>query len=182
MINFTVDDIVPCLKDTQTGDLYDTEVIRIRRKSILSKYNTKNHWYVNWSDLLKDAEIYALVLKGTNDVQGLVAIQYDDDAKAAHIPWACTAPGNNIWLYGTQRFSGVGGHLLAIASELSMRHGYDGYIYAEAASRDLYRYYIEHFGGQYLPPIDHPYRFAIPGQITKQLREVYTYEWTDDVI
>ena len=42
MITFKIDEIVPCLKELSTGDLYDTEVIRIRRKSILEKYNKKN--------------------------------------------------------------------------------------------------------------------------------------------
>lgn len=71
MIDFTVDAIVPCLKETATGDLYDTEVIRIRRKSILSRYNGRTGWYVNWSKFPADVEIYALVLKGTNDIQGI---------------------------------------------------------------------------------------------------------------
>ena len=51
MITFQVDELVPCLKDTETGDIYDTEVIRIRRKSILSKYNKKSGWYVNWGKI-----------------------------------------------------------------------------------------------------------------------------------
>ena len=42
MITFKIDEIVPCLKDTETGDILDTEVIQIRRKSILSKYNKRS--------------------------------------------------------------------------------------------------------------------------------------------
>ena len=41
MITFKIDEIVPCLKENETGDIYDTEVIRIKRKSILEKYNKK---------------------------------------------------------------------------------------------------------------------------------------------
>ena len=47
MITFTIDEITACLKDTQTGDTVETEVIRIRRKSFLSKFNEKTGWYVN---------------------------------------------------------------------------------------------------------------------------------------
>lgn len=35
------------------------------------------------------------ILKGTVDVQGLIAVRYDEFAKAVHIEWACTAPWNN---------------------------------------------------------------------------------------
>lgn len=41
MIIFKLDELVPCLKDMETGDIYDTEVIRIRRKSVLSHYNKR---------------------------------------------------------------------------------------------------------------------------------------------
>lgn len=33
-----IDEIVPCLKDNRTGEIVETEVVRIRRKSFLSKY------------------------------------------------------------------------------------------------------------------------------------------------
>lgn len=47
MINVWIDDLTPCLKDYETGDFVATEVIRIRRKSFLSKFNKKNGWYTN---------------------------------------------------------------------------------------------------------------------------------------
>lgn len=182
MINFTIEDIVPCLKETSTGDLYDTEVIRIRRKSILSKYNKRTGWYVNWSRFPDDAEVYALVIKGTNDIQGMVAIQYDKDARSVYVLWACTAPHNNLRDFKTQRFSGVGGHLLAIASDLSVRHGYEGYLYAEAIDQELLDYYIREFHATPLPIINNAYRFMLTDEATAPLREVYSYEWTDDII
>lgn len=182
MITFTVDEIVPCLKELETGDLYETEVIRIKRKSILSKYNKRNGWQINWNNFSANTEIYALVLKGTNDVQGLIAIQYDDSAKAVYIAWGCTAPQNNIWQYGKQKFSGVGGHLLAIASELSVRHGYEGFIYGEAMDKKLFDYYCNNFGAMYLPPLHNPYRFMLSDEATAYLREVYNYDWTEDII
>lgn len=182
MITFKIDEIVPCLKNVETGDIYDTEVIRIRRKSILSKYNRKTGWCVNWSKFPEGTEIYALVLKGTNDIQGMVAIEYNDEYKAVHVIWGCVAPQNNIWQYGKKKFAGVGGHLFAIASELSMRHGYDGFLYAEAMDQELYDYYCNEFHALPLPPIDNPYRFMLTDDATAHLREVYSYEWTDEVI
>ncbi|MDO4179185.1 MAG: hypothetical protein Q4D21_08360 [Phascolarctobacterium sp.] len=47
MINFTIDELIPCLKDTTTGEIYETEIVRIRRKSFLSKFNKRTGWYVS---------------------------------------------------------------------------------------------------------------------------------------
>lgn len=182
MITFKIDELTPCLKSTDTGEFFDTEVVRLRRKSFLSKFNSKTGWYVNWSNFHKDAEIYALVLKGSMDIQGLIALEYDEGAKAVHVMWGCTAPHNNIWAYGTQRYKGVGGHLLAIASDLSMKKGYDGFIYGEAMDADLYDYYINEFHAMPLPPTHNPYRFMLSDEATKRIREVYDYEWTDEII
>lgn len=41
-ISVRIDDFTPCLKSASTGELVDTEVIRIRRKSFLSSYNIRN--------------------------------------------------------------------------------------------------------------------------------------------
>lgn len=182
MINFKIDEIVPCLKETSTGDIYETEVIRIRRKSVLSRYNSSTGWVVNWSKFPSDSEVYALVLKGTNDVQGLIAVSYSDELQAVHILWACTSPENNVWKYGKKKFSGVGGHLFAIAAELSARHGYDGYIYGEAMDRKLLEYYIRNFGAMPLPADGcYQYRFMLSDEATEALRKVYSYAWTEEV-
>ena len=143
MITFIIDEVIPCLKDVETGEIYDTEVVRLKRKSFLSKFNRRTGWYINWGKFDEETEIYALVLKGTVDIQGLIAIRYDEDCKAVNIAWACTAPQNNVWQYKKQKYSGVGGHLFAIASELSVKKGYEGFVYGEAIDRELCEYYIE---------------------------------------
>lgn len=80
--------MTPCLKDNETGDFVQTEVVRIRRKSFLTKFNKKNGWYTDWSKLVQEHEIYALVVKGKVDIQGMVALNRNDDfqaVKAEHI-------------------------------------------------------------------------------------------------
>lgn len=182
MITFRIDEFTPCLKEVETGEIYDTEVVRLKRKSFLSKFNKKTGWYVNWSKFPEGTEVYALVLKGTMDIQGLVAIQYDETSKAVYILWGCTAPENNIWEFGKKRFVGVGGHLLAIASDLSVKAGFDGYVYAEAMDQELFEYYSSEFGALPLPPINNPFRFMLSDSMTEKIREVYDYEWTEDEI
>ena len=82
MINVWIDEFTPCLKDSTTGEIVQTEVIRIKRKSFLKKYNEKNGWYVNWADLVDENEVYALVVEGSVDIQGLVALSRNEDMQA----------------------------------------------------------------------------------------------------
>lgn len=179
MINFKIDQITPCLKSTQTGEIFETEVIRIRRKSFLQKFNKRTGWHIDWSKFSDGVEIYALVLKGTIDIQGLIAIEYDEDAKAVHIVWACTAPHNNVWKHGKQKYVGVGGHLFAIASELSVQKGYDGVVYGEASDQEVYKHYVEKYHARSLPSLNKRYRFMLTEGTAKTIREVYEYEWTE---
>ena len=68
MTNVWIDELTPCLKDSVTGDIVETEVIRLYRKSFLKKFNRRNQWFVNWHELVDNDEIYALVVKGTFDI------------------------------------------------------------------------------------------------------------------
>ena len=55
----------------------------------------KNGWYINWDTLVDDNEVYALVVQGSVDIQGLVALHKDDNAKAVYVTWMCSSPENN---------------------------------------------------------------------------------------
>ncbi len=181
MINVVVDEMTPCLKDTRTGELVGTEVIRIVRRSFLRKYNERNGWYVNWASLLDECEVYALVVEGSVDIQGLVAVADDTAAQALRVAWMCTSPDNNKLLVDTPRYTGVGGHLFAIAVQLSQERGFDGYIYGFAANRRLLEHYIEAFGAEHLGVL-HPYHIMINDATAAKIREAYDYEWTDEQI
>lgn len=180
MITFYIDELTPCLKDTVSGDMIETEVVRITRKSYLSKFNKKTGWYINWSKLPSEVEIYALVLKGTIDVQGLIGITNDIVANAAYIHWACTAPHNNIWEYGSQRYRGVGGHLLAIAAQKSQEWMHEGVFHADAMDNKILNHYIHEFDAWAMPLPGHPLHFVVEESASQKLQEVYTYEWTTD--
>lgn len=70
---------------------------------------------------------------------------------------------------------------MAIASDLSVKHGYEGFIYGEAMDEELYNYYCENFGALPLPVIKNPFRFMLSDTATAHLMEVYTYEWAEDI-
>lgn len=178
MIFVNIDGFFPCLKDKKTGELVETEVVRCVRKTFLKKYNERNNWFVNWDELLDEYEVYALVIKGTSDIQGLAAMCKDDELQALYFAWAVAAPENNHLFTDHIRYSGVGGHLFAIAADKSKEYGYDGCLYGFAANEKLLKHYENKFGAEHIG-IMHPYHFVINEQNAKHISEVYNYEWTE---
>ena len=71
-LDIWIDDIVPCLRDTVTGDLMNTVVFKIESRSYLKKFKKNDGWHINWENVPKDVEVYALALLDTNEIQGLV--------------------------------------------------------------------------------------------------------------
>lgn len=179
MITVWIDEITPCLKDSFNGEIVETEVIPFKRKSVLKKYNKKTGWYVNWSELADDNEIYALVIKGTFDVQGLVAVKASNDMCAEFVSWMVTAPQNNPLITKQKRYIGVGGHLFAIAVQKSIENGFDGYITGFAANKKLEQHYIKVFNAKHIGII-HEYQFAIEESDALKIKESYTYEYSDN--
>lgn len=179
MLHVWIDELTPCLKDTITGDLIPTEVTQIVRKSFLKKFSKDNGWYVDWVSLLDEGcEVYALVLKGTVDIQGMIAIKRDDDAKALYMAWAVAAPYNNPQLTDSVKYQGIGGHLFAIAADKSYEYGYDGFMYGFAANEQLLKHYIERFDALYVG-MRHPFHFVMGPEQSSRLIGEYDYEWTD---
>lgn len=181
MINVYIDEFTPCLKDTRTGEIVQTEVIRIVRKSFLRKYNKRNGWYVNWADLLNENEIYALVVEGSVDIQGMVAVAPNEDMRALYVSWMCANPESNKLLTDNTKYTGIGGHLFAIAAQKSISYGYDGLLYGFAANRELLDHYMKVFHGEFIGML-HPYQFAIDEENAHRIMEMYDYEWTDEQI
>ena len=175
-IDVWIDEIVPCLKDTTTGELKDTVAFKIESRSYLKNFKKKDGWHINWSQIPKDVEVYALALQETNEIQGIVGIKRDDNAKAVYIHWACTAPQNNKHDFGTQKYEGVGGHLFAIAIDKSIEWGFDGVVYGYAANKELCDHYIQVFNAEHLG-ILHPYQIVVNSTDAKKILEVYSYEW-----
>ena len=60
-IDIWIDEIVPCLKETETGEIKETVVFRLNRKQLIN-YKKINGWHINWSDIPEDVEVYALAL------------------------------------------------------------------------------------------------------------------------
>ena len=175
-INIWIDEIVPCLKDTVTGEMKETVVFKIESRSYLKQFTEQNGWQINWIELPADVEVYELALKDTKEIQGLVAVKNDVNSRAAFLHWACTAPHNNKHDFGKQKYSGVGGHLFAIAADKSVQWGYEGAMHGFALNKELLEHYMETFNAEFLGML-HDYQFFINEINAKKLLEVYNYEW-----
>lgn len=175
-IDIWIDEIVPCLKDTETGEVKETVVFKIESRAYLKKFREDNGWRINWKDVPSDVEVYALALKDNNEIQGLVGVKNDVNSNAAYLHWACTAPQNNKHDFGKQKYVGVGGHLFAIAADKSVQWGYAGALHGFALNKQLLEHYINVFHAEYLGML-HQYQFFIDEENAKKLLEVYHYEW-----
>lgn len=170
MIHVVVDEFMPYLKDVKTGDFVLTEVIRLRRKSFLKKYNKENGWYIDWATLVDENEIYALVIEGSVDIQGLVAVTPDADMQALHIRWMCACPDSDRQVTDHVKYLGIGGQLFAIAAQKSMDFGFGGHMYGFAADRALLEHYVTIFHAEKIPILS-PYSFTISGRMAKEIME-----------
>jgi len=179
MITVDIDMFTPCLKDLLTGELVETEVLRVSRKSFLNKYNKKNGWYTNWAKLADEYEIFALVIKGTVDIQGLVAVGADDESGALYVAWIVAAPHNNREIVESPKYGGVGGHLFAVAIQRSIYYNFGGAIFGIANSRQRLEQYIEYFGADHIGFL-HEFHFMIADNAAIKILEKYNYEWSDD--
>lgn len=175
-INVEFDKFVPCLEDARTGDILDTMVSEITDRKALKTYNEKNGWYINWAEVPEDCRIFALKVKGSDEVQGLVAYKDMPDNLAILGHWAVAAPHNQKHLVGdNKKYNGVGGHLFAIMAEASVNAGYDGFMYGKAANKKLLDVYIKEFGAEPIGDL----RFFINEENAHKLLDIYNYEWDE---
>lgn len=121
------------------------------------------------------------MVEGSVDIQGLISIARNDDMGAVYIDWMCASPENNKLITESPKYTGVGGHLFAIAAKKSFDYGFNGLMYGFAANKDLLKHYMSAFHGQFVGML-HPYQFAIDEENAKRIMEVYDYEWTDEQI
>ena len=174
IINIEIDEFVPCLKDSKTGEILATEV-KTLAKSEYSKYSKSNGWNIDWKNIPDNEEVLGVYLKNDTEPQGLIAIRKDKGGVfVSHIS---TAPQNNKQMNnGTQKYIGVGGHLFAAAIEESVTAGNKtGCIFGYAANKEVLKHYIEKFGAIHLP-IAHEFQFLIDGNTAQKIIETYNFE------
>lgn len=170
-----MDEMISGLEDNVTKEIARASIIEIKSRKELKKFRQDNGWNINWESIPKSIIVYALALQETKEVQGLIGIKNDVLSHAVFIHWMASAPQNNKYTYGVQKYRGVGRNLVAIAIRKSVQWGYEGVVHGYAANIKLLKYYMAAFGAEYLGML-HQYHFLIDEVQAKRLMEENDYE------
>lgn len=167
-ISIEIDKFTPCIVERKTGKIINTSYSLVKEFD-LKELNNKG-WKFDWTtEDLKQLDIYKLTIKNSDEIQGLVALEYFPKDKAIYISLAENAP-NNLGLH--KQYEGVGGHLFAIAAEISNTKGYGGFLFMDAKNMELVSYYSEKFGATLLG-MPHQYRMYIDETNAQNLLKIY---------
>lgn len=127
-IDVPIDAITDCLTETKTGKTFPTDYHQITKKitAKAAKELIQAGWRFDWSLPQKNGfQVIKLSLKGSSELQGLIALAHYPDLKFTQIDLVEAAPFN---VGAKGKFRGVGAHLFAIACKLSMENGNEGFI------------------------------------------------------
>lgn len=138
LVDIQIDKLTDCLIERKTGNVVDTEYIE-RISSVKKK--DYNGWKFDWSITQKNGyTIYELFAEGDETVQGRISLRIEGGV--ADIDIVESAPHN----FGHEgKYIGVGGHLFAIACQVSLEAGCDGVV-AFTSKSDLVEYYKKELG------------------------------------
>ena len=122
-LDFEIDKLTNSIENTQTGEVFDTEIVRLMDKDIKQIKNAD--WQFDWSKELKDKskEVYKLTtVNNPTIIQGLLSIEDKQDHIFMHlIESAKFNKGKN------KVYFGVPGNLVAYACKISVDKGYEGF-------------------------------------------------------
>lgn len=114
-VDIQIDELTNCLRCRETGKEYDTQyrlVSQTITKSAAEKL-IEAGWKFDWSiPYTNGYEIYELLLKDTEERQGMIALKHIHSQLYTHVDIVESAPQNTG---RSGRYQGVGAHLFAIA-------------------------------------------------------------------
>lgn len=167
-MNVEIDKLTPCLENAKTGKIVDTFFSLVSKQEL----EALKKWKFKWdSNDLNDCEIFKLIIKNDDRIQGLIAIKDVPQDKAVYVKIAESAPCN---IGASKEYKGVGGHLFAIAVLRSIELGYDGFVYMDTKNLRLVSHYTKTLGAKFIGH-PHPYRMAIDEIAAKHLIEFYNF-------
>ena len=141
-VDIEIDGLTNCLVNRATGEESDTQYRLISKtitKADAEKLKSEG-WLFDWSIPHSNGyEIYELLIKGSEERQGLIALKHIRDQLYTHVDVVESAPQNR----GKKgKYQGVGAHLFAIACKLSWDVGNEGFVQFKAKT-DLVEHYRE---------------------------------------
>lgn len=134
-IDILIDKLTDCLVDRATGENVNTEY---KERTTAIKKKDYAGWKFNWSTTQDNGyTIYELLVDGDSTVQGRISLKIDGGV--ADVDIVESAPHN----FGHEgKYIGVGGHLFAIACQISLEAGCDGFV-AFTAKTNLIEHYMK---------------------------------------
>jgi hypothetical protein len=169
-IDIAIDRLTPCLVEVISGNELET-TFSIATETDISGLPEKG-WLFDWADDdLHRTNIYKLLVKGDNTIQGLVSAEVVRGAVYIHL---AESAQHNIG--AGKKYEGVGGHLFAIAIKLSVANKFDGYVFFEAKNTELVEHYSKMLGASRVPTRFHEYRMEILEENAHEVIGKYTLE------
>ena len=146
-LDFIVDKLTNSIENTSTGEVFDTEIVRMTLKNLTQIKRTD--WQFDWAKEVKDKtkEVYKLTtVNNPTIIQGLLSIEDKQDHVFMHLIESAKFNKNKNKVY-----LGVPGNLVAYACKVSVDKGYQGFL-AFDAKTSLIKHYQEslmatHFRG-----------------------------------
>jgi len=163
--DFIVDKLTNSIKNTISGDSFQTEISVLSKKD-LKKITTDDGWSFNWkiefNNLMK--EIYKLTIVNNPDIiQGIMSISIEKNY--VFINLLESSPFN---IGRNKLYEGVAGNLVAYACKVSFQKGYDGFV-AFTAKTKLIEHYEKTLGALHFKNG----RMIIPTEPARKLVEMY---------
>ncbi len=146
-LDFVIDKLTNSIENTSTGEVFDTEVVRMTVKDL--KQINKVDYLFDWRKEIRDKtkEVYKLTtVNNPTIIQGLISIEDKQDHVFMHLIESVKFNKNKDKIY-----LGVPGNLVAYACKVSVHKGYQGFLAFDAKTSLIKHYqeslYATHFRG-----------------------------------
>lgn len=145
-MDIEIDRLTNSIQNRLTGEVFDTEIVRITDKKELQL----TEWLFDWEYELKDKtkEVYKLTtVNNAKIIQGLLSFEDKKDHLFLHL-----IESSNFNKGSNKVYLGIPGNLVAYSCKVSFDRGYEGYIAFDSKSALIEHYKqtlgATHFRGQ----------------------------------
>jgi hypothetical protein len=146
-LDFVIDKLTNSIENTSTGEVFDTEVVRLTIKDVnqIKKADSQFDWTKEIKD--KTKEVYKLTtVNNPTIIQGLLSIEDKQDHIFMHLIESAKFNKHKVKVY-----LGIPGNLVAYACKVSVDKGYQGFLAFDAKTALIKHYqetlYATHFRG-----------------------------------
>ena len=78
-IDIIIDELTPCLKDSKTGEILNTDFSAIKISKAKARSMMKDGWKFDWSKPFQEGfEVFQLNIKDSKAVEGLISLKNED--------------------------------------------------------------------------------------------------------